>query len=73
MRDIDALRNRLHESIRRGNKEEILIISQRLDVEIVKFMQERLSYQEWKPKKQDWDKCEILVVDDDYTITKSVL
>lgn len=42
MNTIDILRNKLHDSIERGNDEEIQAISQALDVEIVKLMKKRL-------------------------------
>ena len=44
MSNIDILRNKLHKSIERGNMEEILTISQELDVQIVKFMKKEISF-----------------------------
>lgn len=40
MRNIEELRKKLHSAMRMGNKEEILKISQELDVAIINFLRE---------------------------------
>lgn len=48
MSHIDTLRNKLHQSIEKGNTQEILTISKELDIEITKFMKESLSCEKMK-------------------------
>lgn len=42
MQGLDLLRGKLYETLEFGNQEEILKISKRLDIEILKYMNTRL-------------------------------
>lgn len=52
MKKIETLREQLYEAIDKGNKSEILSVSERLDKEIVKMMKKTKDFRQlFSPKK----------------------